>query len=50
MSFHNRIAALIDVLEKLVQQSHEYVIVGGYAMSAFNAHFSTDLEIVVDAK
>jgi len=26
---------------------HEYVLVGGYAVSAFNARFSTDLDIVV---
>jgi hypothetical protein len=29
------------------QDGHDYVLVGGYADSAFNAHFSTDLDIVV---
>jgi len=39
--------ALIELLEELTQQGHEYVLVGGYAVSAFNARFSTDLDIVV---
>lgn len=47
MSFHNRSDALIELLEELTQEDHEYVLVGGYAVSAFNAHFSTDLYIVV---
>jgi len=47
MSFNNRSDALIELLEELTQQGHEYVLVGGYAVSAFNARFSTDLDIVV---
>ncbi|WP_254521827.1 nucleotidyltransferase family protein [Natrinema caseinilyticum] len=47
MSFHNRSDALIELLEELAQNDHEYVLVGGYAVSAFNARFSTDLDIVV---
>ena len=47
MSFNNRSDALIELLEELTQQGHEYVFVGGYAVSAFNARFSTDLDIVV---
>jgi len=47
MSFHNRSDALIELLEDLAQTGHEYVLVGGYAVSAFNARFSTDLDIVV---
>jgi len=47
MSFHNRSDALIELLEELAQAGHEYVLVGGYAVSAFNARFSTDLDIVV---
>jgi hypothetical protein len=47
MSFHNRSDALIELLEELTQASHKYVLVGGYAVSAFNARFSTDLDIVV---
>lgn len=47
MSFHDRSDALIDLLEELTEAGHEYVLVGGYAVSAFNARFSTDLDIVV---
>jgi len=47
MSFNNRSDALIELLEELTQEQHEYVLVGGYAVSAFNARFSTDLDIVV---
>lgn len=52
MSFHNRSNALIELLEELTQMGQEYVLVGGYAVSAFNARFSTDLDTVVapDAK
>ena len=52
MSFNNRSDALIDLLEEFTQEGHEYVLVGGYAVAAFNARFSTDLDIVVapDAK
>jgi len=46
MSFNNRSDALIELLEELTQAGHEYVLVGGYAVSAFNARFSTDLDIV----
>ena len=47
ISFHNRSDALIELLEELTQEDHEYVLVGGYAVSAFNARFSTDLDVVV---
>ena len=47
MSFNNRSDALIELLKELTQAGHEYVLVGGYAVSAFNARFSTDLDIVV---
>ena len=47
MSFNNRSDALIELLGELTQAGHKYVLVGGYAVSAFNARFSTDLDIVV---
>ena len=47
MSFHNRSDALIELLEEVTAEGHEYVLVGGYAVSTFNARFSTDLDIVV---
>lgn len=46
MSFNNRSDALIELLKKLTQDGHEYVLVGGYAVSVFNARFSTNLENV----
>ena len=52
MSFSDRSDALIELLDELTESGHRYVLVGGYAVSAFNARFSTDLDIVVapDAK
>jgi hypothetical protein len=47
MSFHGRSDALVELLEELTREGREYVLVGGYAVSAFNARFSTDLDIVV---
>lgn len=47
MSFTNRSDALIELLEELTESDFTYVLVGGYAVSVFNARFSTDLDIVV---
>lgn len=47
MSFDDRSNALIELLEDLDERDLEYVLVGGYAVSAFNTRFSTDLDIVV---
>lgn len=47
MSFHDRSDALIELLEELTRTDHQYVLVGGYAVSVFNTRFSTDLDIVV---
>jgi hypothetical protein len=47
MSINNWSDALIELLKELTQAGHEYVLVGGYAVSAFNARFSTDLDIIV---
>ena len=47
MSFNNRSNALIELLEELDENEIQYVLVGGYAVSAFNTRFSTDLDIVV---
>ena len=49
MSFHARGDALIELLEELTEHGHRYVLVGGYAVSAFNPRFSTDLDIVIAA-
>lgn len=50
MSFEERGNALIELLEELEGRGHEYVLIGGYAVSAFNTRFSTDLDIVVSAE
>jgi len=47
VSFDDRSTALIELLEELNESDLEYVLVGGYAVSAFNTRFSTDLDIVV---
>jgi len=47
MSFDERGNALIRLLEELEDRGHQYVLVGGYAVSVFNTRFSTDLDIVV---
>ena len=47
MSFNDRSDALIELLGELSENGHQYVLVGGYAVSAFNTRFSTDLDIVV---
>lgn len=47
MSVGDRSDALIELLEELTREGHEYALVGGDAVSAFNARFSTDLDIVV---
>lgn len=47
MSFGDRSTALIELLDELTASDLEYVLVGGYAVSAFNTRFSTDLDIVV---
>ncbi len=47
MAFRERGGALIELLEKLEKSDIRYVLVGGYAISAFNPRFSTDLDIVI---
>lgn len=47
MSFENRSNALVTLLGELNESDLDYVLVGGYAVSAFNTRFSTDLDIVV---
>ena len=47
MSFNNRSNALISLLAELNESHHQYVLVGGYAVSAFETRFSTDLDVVI---
>ena len=50
MSFEERSDALVELLEKLEDEGYGYVLVGGYAVSASNPRFSTDLDVVVAPK
>ncbi|MDZ7731409.1 MAG: hypothetical protein U5K37_11640 [Natrialbaceae archaeon] len=34
----------------MTDRDHRYVLVGGYAVSAFNPRFSTDLDLVVASR
>lgn len=47
MSFGNRSAALVELLDELDESNLTYVLVGGYAVSSFDTRFSTDLDVVV---
>lgn len=47
MSQEVRSEALIEVLQELGQSEIEFVLVGGYAVSQFQARFSTDLDLVI---
>lgn len=47
MSFEDRSRALLELLDSLDENGIRYVLVGGYAVSAFNTRFSTDLDVVV---
>lgn len=47
MSFSARSEALVELLEAIDEAGLGYVLVGGYAVSAFETRFSTDLDIVV---
>lgn len=50
MSFEDRSNALIELLDELETRGVGYVLIGGYAVSAFNPRFSTDLDIVIAAE
>ena len=47
MSFEERSDALVELLESLEEEGCGYVLIGGYAVSASNPRFSTDLDVVV---
>ncbi len=42
--------AIFDILQKFLDENLDFVIVGGYAVSAFKHRFSTDADIVVQSK
>lgn len=47
MSFSERSEALVELLEAVDDAGLGYVLVGGYAVSAFETRFSTGLDVVV---
>lgn len=47
MSFDDRSTTLVELLDDLDERDLQYVLVGGYAVSVFDARFSTDLDVVV---
>lgn len=47
MSFEDRSDALVELLAELDDREPPFVLVGGYAVSAFETRFSTDLDVVV---
>lgn len=47
MSFKDRSNALVALLDDLSERENPFVLVGGYAVSPFNARFSTDLDVVM---
>ncbi|MBS3083399.1 hypothetical protein J4423_01195 [Candidatus Pacearchaeota archaeon] len=42
--------SIFDILQKFVYAKLEFVIVGGYAVSAYKHRFSTDADIVIQSK
>jgi len=47
VSFGDRSDALVRLLAELDDRERSFVLVGGYAVSAFETRFSTDLDVVV---
>ena len=42
--------AIFEILQKFVESNLDFVIVGGYAVSAFKHRFSVDADIVIQSK
>jgi hypothetical protein len=47
MSLGEREAELLDTLEAVVDDELPYVLVGGWAIAAFNQRFTTDVDVVI---
>lgn len=50
MSLGEREAELLDTLEAVIDAALPYVLVGGWAIAAFNQRFTTDVDAVVPAQ
>ncbi|WP_136689056.1 hypothetical protein [Halorhabdus amylolytica] len=47
MSLGEREAELLDTLEAIIDAELPYVLVGGWAIAAFNQRFTTDVDVVI---
>lgn len=47
MSLGEREDELLDTLEAVIDAELPYVLVGGWAIAAFNQRFTTDVDVVV---
>lgn len=47
MSLGEREAELLETLEAAIDAELPYVLVGGWAIAAFNQRFTTDVDVVV---
>ena len=50
MSLGEREAELLDTLEAVIDAELPYVLVGGWAIAAFNQRFTTDVDVVIPAQ
>ncbi|PSP68639.1 hypothetical protein BRC85_02040 [Halobacteriales archaeon QS_1_69_70] len=50
MSLGEREAELLDTLETVIDAELPYVLVGGWAIAAFNQRFTTDVDVVIPAQ
>ena len=50
MSLGEREAELLETLEAVIDADLPYVLVGGWAIAAFNQRFTTDVDVVVPAQ
>ena len=50
MSLGEREDELLDTLEAVIDADLPYVLVGGWAIAAFNQRFTTDVDVVIPAQ
>ncbi len=50
MSLGDREAELLDTLEAVIDAELPYVLIGGWAIAAFNQRFTTDVDVVIPSQ
>jgi allantoicase len=50
MSLGEREAELLETLEAVIDAELPYVLVGGWAIAAFNQRFTTDIDVVIPGR